>query len=844
MNQDREFLREVEGIFEAVVGLDNASRVEALAARCGNRQDLRAEVEGLLEADARVAGFMEPPSANTQETLPNPPPGIGSVIGPFRLVTEIGAGGMGTIYLAERADGEFAQRVAVKIIALPMSDPGAARRFRAERQILASLRHPNIVNLLDGGVTPDGYAYLVMEYVEGVPVAPYCADRALTLTDRLRLFRTVCAAVHYAHRHGVVHRDLKPANILVASDGAPKVLDFGVAKMLDKSDPSGGTATSIGPGPLTPNYASPEQLRGVPLTTSSDVYALGVLLYELVAGVRPYETEGKPLDDVVRIVVDSDPPRPSSRNDLVPKPVPYDRARALKGDVDAIVLRAIAKQPEDRYGSAEELSEDIGRFLGGVPVIAREPSFGYVMRKLARRHKAAFVSAAVSFVLIVAALLVAISQARVATIQRRRAEARFEEVRQLASALIFEIHDAVAPLAGSTGVRRTIVERALAYLERLAVEAQGDPALQVDLSRAYVRIGKVQGHPGTPNLGDRKGAIQSFRKAQALVEPLVRSPNPLPAIVVQYVDATRRLSESLLPTTEWQEEALRQALNALTVAEDYHRLQPTDVKARNLIASSSFTVALAQPLSDQLTGWQRTAALYDALLADSPDDPENQRNAALAAKYLGAQYHARRDLPQALRHYQRALDLDEGRLAHKPSDRSTQLDVAIDLSNVGGILQSQGNSEAVALYERSLTMRQALADSDPKDVSARSKVAFIHKELAHLFFKRGELRRALEHGRRAISLCESLEDDRANRYNLAETLRTVGSIKDATRERAEACAAYGRAFTLLQGVSLEVWGTRGSDLGRDVAARAAQCGHKAATEWLARESSQSRPPVP
>jgi non-specific serine/threonine protein kinase/serine/threonine-protein kinase len=641
----------------------------------------------------------------------------------------------------------------------------------------------------------------------------------------------------------VVHRDLKPANILVASDGTPKVLDFGVAKMLEGPHPGGGTATSIGPGPLTPNYASPEQLRGVALTTSSDVYALGVLLYELVTGVRPYETEGKSLDEVVRIVVDADPPRPSSRTLVLEKPLPYDPRRALSGDVDAIVLRAIAKRPEDRYGSAEELSEDVGRFMDGAPVTAREPSLGYVVRKLARRHKAVFVSAGVSLVLIVAALLVAISQARVATLERHRAEARFGEVRQLANALIFEIHDAVAPLAGSTPVRRTIVEKALGYLERLASEAHGDIALRLDLSRAYVRIGRVQGLPGTPNLGDREGAVQSFRKAQALVEPLVHGSNPLPEVVEQYVEATRRLSGTLDPTAEGREEAHREARKALAVAEEFHRSRPADIRARNLVASASFTVATWSPVSTQLSDWHRAAALYNALLADFPDDPENQRNAALVDKYLGAQYHVRGDRVQALHHYRRALDLDESRLARKPSDRSTQLDVAIDLSNVASSLPGQGNPEAVALYERSLTIRQALADSDPKDVFARSRVAFIHTELAQLFFLRGELPRALEHGRRAVGIYESVGDDLLNRYSLAGALRTIGAIKEATAGRAEACVAYTRSFTLFEGLSLEMWGKSGFDLRRDVAARAARCGDKAAAEWLAGEGqTTSRQP--
>ena len=240
-------------------------------------------------------------------------------------------------------------------------------------------------------------------------------------------------------------------------------------------------------------------------------------------------------------------------------------------------------------------------------------------------------------------------------------------MRQLANTLIFEIHDAVAPLPGSTPVRRTIVEKALGYLERLAGEAQGDTALQLDLvSRAYVRVGKVQGLPGTPNLGDREGAIQSFRKAQALVEPLVHSPNPLPEIVEQYVEATRRLGGTLVQSVDNQEEADREVRKALVVAEEFYRTRPTDIKARNLLASSSFEVAFASARPDRLSDWQRTAALYNGLLADYPDNPENQRNAALVDKYLGARYHLRDDFAQALRHYQRALHLDERRLARRP----------------------------------------------------------------------------------------------------------------------------------------------------------------------------------
>ena len=331
----------------------------------------------------------------------------GRLVGAFRLVEPIGRGGMGVVYRAERVTSEFTQQAAVKLIEAPLQSPAMLRHFKTERQILAGLRHPHIVTLLDGGVSQDGFAYLAMEYVEGAPITAHAAAHALPLDERLRLMQRVCSAVQYAHQHGVVHRDLKPANILVTADGVPKVLDFGVAKLLDQSAPD-GLETTAGPWrrALTPNYASPEQLRGLPVTTACDIYALGVLLYELLAGVRPYETAGKPLDEMLRIVTDVEPRRPSAAAaDAAP-----DQRRALRGDLDAIVLKAMSKEPARRYASAQELSEDLRRYLERQPVVAREPSFGYVFAKAAQRHRAGFAAAAISIVALVAALGVSLWQ--------------------------------------------------------------------------------------------------------------------------------------------------------------------------------------------------------------------------------------------------------------------------------------------------------------------------------------------------------------------------------------------------------------------------------------------------
>ena len=494
MDRDARYWTEVEELFDAAVDLEAAERAALLDARCPDRPDLRAEVESLVEAHLR-AEQLQPSHAEPDPTPIMPSPGPGSVIGSFRLVEPIGAGGMATVYRAERADGTFEQQVAIKLIATPVSQAGAARRFRVERQILASLGHPNIVGLIDGGITPEGYAYLVMEYVEGKPLDRYCRDRNLPLADRLGLFRSVCSAVHYAHRHAIVHRDLKPANILVTPEGVPKVLDFGVAKLLDESAVAGATATGLGVGPMTPNYASPEQLRGLPLTTSSDVYALGVLLYELVAGVRPYETGGKPLDEVMRLVVEAEPPRPSATLAVRQSGLPYDPRRTLKGDLDAVILRAMSKAPERRYGSAEELAGDVARYLAGTPVAAREPSFGYVVRKLAARHKAAVVSASVSLVAIVAALILAIWQARIATAERDRAQAEAAKAQQVA-AFLRTLFSGAYPknrVPGATLSAQDLLDRGAGRVDQ---ELGGQPDVQASmlalLSSVYTEMGLYQ----------------------------------------------------------------------------------------------------------------------------------------------------------------------------------------------------------------------------------------------------------------------------------------------------------------------------------------------------------------
>src|SRR5204863_9694351 len=307
-------------------------------------------------------GLTGGPGIATRPEVAQEDPLVGRRVGSYRVVREVGRGGMGAVYLAERADSAFHKRVAVKVVKRGMDTDFILRRFRHERQILASFDHPNIARLLDGGTTEEGLPYFVMEYVEGLPIDASCDTQALSIIERLKLFRHVCAAVTYAHRHTVIHRDIKPSNILVTSDGTPKLLDFGIAKILQPGGGPEALMTMTGVRPMTPEYASPEQVRGEPVTTASDVYSLGIVLYELLVGRSPYRFTSRSPLDVAREITDTEPPRPSTAvaggKDLKFDPTGVRNSKALKGDLDTIVLMALRKEPERRYRSVEQFSED------------------------------------------------------------------------------------------------------------------------------------------------------------------------------------------------------------------------------------------------------------------------------------------------------------------------------------------------------------------------------------------------------------------------------------------------------------------------------------------------------
>ena len=382
MTSRRDDWQRVQTVFAAALEREPDDRARWLTEACAGEPLIREEVDALLQSHDRAGQFLALDGAPASSSAAADAL-AGLRIGPFALVREIGRGGMSVVYLAGRVDGGFTQEVAVKILDAPLRIDEVRQRFLAERQILARFAHPNIVSFLDAGVTADGRPYLVMERVDGQPLTRYCAARRLELPARLALLAQLCRAVQSAHQHGVVHRDLKPANVLVTADGVMKVLDFGIAKLLDDSVVGSGNATVAGAArALTPNYASPEQLRGETVTTATDIYTIGVVMYEVLSGSRPYEAGQRTLGEIVTLVANTDPAAPSAAAAIDPaRPYP---ARALRGDLDAIVRKAMAPAAADRYASAQQIADDLARHGAGEPIEARRVSMTYVLARLAR----------------------------------------------------------------------------------------------------------------------------------------------------------------------------------------------------------------------------------------------------------------------------------------------------------------------------------------------------------------------------------------------------------------------------------------------------------------------------
>jgi len=466
----------VEAMFERALELPPAQREARVREWCGSDTELHRLVATLLDADAASGDFIGAAIAGAA-ALTDHPSRVGEVVGAYRLVGELGQGGMGAVYLAERSDDAYRAQVAIKFLRSTLAAPELARRFRAERQILADLEHPNIARLLDGGTAPDGSPFLVMEYVDGVPLDAWCERERWGIRGRVALMRRVCDAVQHAHRSLVVHRDLKPSNILVTGDGTPKLVDFGIATLVSTERDDGTAQTAY--GAMTPGYASPEQLRGARVTTASDTYSLGVVLYRLLTGFPPHELEGLSPAEVERRVTGEPPPLPSSR-------VRGDAARRLRGDLDTIVLKALRVEPGERYLSAADLSEDLRRWLENEPIAARRAHLGHRLRALARRHPVGVTMSTLAILALATTTAASVVQARRAAAALVTAEERQRASEQATNFLVdlFELADPNTS-TGAAMTARTLLDRGA---ERVLRGAVSDAQVRVSLATSLATI--------------------------------------------------------------------------------------------------------------------------------------------------------------------------------------------------------------------------------------------------------------------------------------------------------------------------------------------------------------------
>ncbi len=408
--------RKIKAIVGQLLDCNPAERQELLA-RAKLTPEMQTEVESLLACEGAAENFLTLPALTISrdffaaEELDAALPG--SQIGNYRILRELGLGGMGAVYLAERSDGKFAQKVAVKMLKREFNSETLRRNFTREKDIQAKLNHPNIARLLDAGTTADGVPFLVLEYIEGLPVDKFCAGRNLPLNARLKLFNKVCETVSFSHRNLIIHRDLKPSNILVTEDGEPKLLDFGIAKLFG-GEVSGDKTTLTLLGALTPQYASPEQIKGEPVTTATDVYSLGVILFKLLTGTHPFNVAGKTNGELLKTISEDEPTTPSLAIAPPAHPPSAIRNPQLQGDLDNIILKALCKEPERRYPTVEQFSADIWRFIDGLPVLARPATFSYRASKFYQRNKVSVIAGIVVFLALVMGITAALWQARVA----------------------------------------------------------------------------------------------------------------------------------------------------------------------------------------------------------------------------------------------------------------------------------------------------------------------------------------------------------------------------------------------------------------------------------------------
>ncbi|HEY0873947.1 MAG TPA: protein kinase [Vicinamibacterales bacterium] len=805
------FWSDATRIFDEALAVDPTQRDAYLSEACRGNAELLAEVRSLLSWHDDSVSFLEHPIARvTNLAFDRPDPLIGQSLGPWRIVDVIGHGGMGMVYRAERADDAFRREVAIKVVRQGVDAQGIVSRFRRERETLAALDHPNIARVFDGGTTTDGDPYFVMEYVDGIGVDRYCDEHRLSIDERLRLFLEICRGVQYAHQNFVVHRDLKPDNILVSRDGVPKLLDFGIARLLSpaaivRDEDSSNESTWL----LTPDFASPEQMAGRAVTAATDVYSLGVLLHVLLTGERPYRLAGTTRERLQSELSAAAFVPPSSRFGVggtaderasARSSTPRQLARRLTGDLDAIVTRAANRDAGARYPTVEQLIDDVERHRHSEVVLARRRDPWYVVTRFLQRHALAAAVTTTILLVIAAGVAGVLWQASIAADAQSRAERRFEDVRQLARAFMFDVHDEIANLPGSTRARELLVSTGSEYVQRLLREAENDVELQRELAAAFVKLGDAQGHPNSANLGDTASARRSYQQAIATAQAVLAAiPGDLGAQRTLAL-AHRRNADVLAWTGELdaalvEGERSRQEFRTLAAMPD----ATGEDRLQALIGDIKVGDVLGNPNLPNLGRYDEAMPLYeaalDALRADltaSPADQRIRRYIGIALERIGTLHQRARNWESAAVSYGESLEVRRALAVEAPLHTDIQRDLAVAFEKMGNVELFSGRSAAaVRSYRSALDGFQKLASADPSNVTAMRSVAIAREHLADAHRAAGAQSAGLTELMESARLQQRLAAlDRNNMQARCDTARLQEKVGDFTAASADACASW------------------------------------------------------
>jgi tetratricopeptide (TPR) repeat protein len=794
MTFSKERWQRLNDLFHAAADLPPERRQAFLNIEASGDEELRAQLEGMLAQEAEANSRLSEVIGSVAAAATGANAWTERRFGPYRIVREIGRGGMGIVFEAARDDQEYRKRVALKIAPGWHNPEPAGQRFRRERQILAELEHPNIARFLDGGAE-EGLPYFAMELVEGAPITEYCRKHTLSIRERVGLFLQVCSAVHYAHQRLVIHRDIKPSNILVSPEGVPKLLDFGIAKILE--DQGGDTQTTIGRMMWTPDYASPEQVRGSSITTRTDVYALGLLLFEMLTGERGQLADSSSPLALDRSICETEIPAASRTAARL-----GDRivAKLLEGDLDTILAKALQKDSGQRYGSVGELMDDIRRYLNGEVVQARPATLAYRTGKFVRRNRLPVIAGVVVAFTIAVGVTATLRQAR-------RAERRFGEVRKLANTFLFDFHDRIQNLPGSTEARSFVVKTAINYLDSLSRDASGDNALLLELASAYHKVGVAQGDYLNPNLGQPKDAIASFDKAIHLAEQVLRTDPRNRTALRTLVESHTRKGDNLGNML-----GSNAGTASLLKAMEYSRrlIAAGGAETADIKADARLHLTYGDNLVDldpkaSIAEYQKAIDTAEAAYLRTHDEmwrgiyPGTYHRMSRALEGLG-------DTPQAIALLEKGVAITERRLETDPQNTTNQMMMLALLSRLAGYL---GDPQAfcvnapgralVYLQRVDKIVRQMIA-ADPRDVQALRLKVINDDKLSMLYTSLDpaeSLRFATESVVGANRLIEMSPDNRTSLHLRAATLdqlansyliarqpnRSIATFKDALRAR-------------------------------------------------------------